>query len=117
MKLINYLKALAYFFIIFIILIFLISILYYFDILNNNVIKYLKCLVIILSSFISGIKIGKLSNQKGYLKGIILSLVIIFIFFIISIITNSFKYSLIIYYILIIIITTLGSMIGKLKSN
>ena len=117
MKLINYLKSFLYFFIPFITLLFIITILYYFNIINNNTMKYLKIIVVILSTFLGGFKIGKLSTNKGYLNGIILSLIIIFIFFMISIFTKSLKINLLIYYLIIIIITTLGAMLGINKNH
>ena len=117
MKLINYLKSFLYFFIPFIILLFITTLLYYFNLINNNVIKYLKIITLILSTFIGGFKIGKLSNSKGYIKGIILGLIIVFIFFIVSLFTKSFKVTLIIYYLIIIITTALGSIIGINKNH
>lgn len=112
MNLLNYLKSLLYFFIPFLSIIFIITLLYYFDFINTNLMKYLKLITIIISCFISGLKIGKLSNNKGYLKGLILSLEIIFIFFIISLIFKNINWYQIIYYIIIILITTIASMIG-----
>ena len=117
MKLINYLKSFLYFFIPFIILLFITTLLYYFNLINNNVIKYLKIITLILSTFIGGFNIGKLSNSKGYIKGIILGLIIVFIFFIVSLFTKSFKVTLIIYYLIIIITTALGSIIGINKNH
>ena len=115
MKLINYLKSFLYFIIPFLSLLLLITILYYFDIINNNIMKYLKIIIVILSSFIGGFKIGKLSIDKGYLKGILLSIIIIFIFFIISIITKNLNINQIVYYLIIIVCTTIGSMFGIYK--
>ena len=117
MKLINYLKSFLYFFIPFITLLLIFTILYYFDIINNNTMKYLKIIIIILSTFMGGFKIGKLSTSKGYSIGIILSLLIIFIFFIISIFTKNIRFNLFIYYLIITITTTLGSMIGINKNH
>ena len=117
MKLINYLKSFLYFLIPFIVLIFVISILYYFNIIDNNIMKYLKIIIVIFSTFLGGFKIGKLSTNKGYLNGIILSLIIIFIFFIVSIFTKSINLNLIIYYLIIVTTTTIGAMAGINKKN
>ena len=116
MKLINYLKSFLYFLIPFIVLLFITTLFYYFDILSNNIIKYFKIIILLLSCFLSGFKIGKTSINKGYLKGISLGSIIIFLFFIITLITKSFKWYQLIYYLIILITTTLGSMIG-INSN
>lgn len=115
MKLINYLKSFLYFLIPFLILIFITTIFYYYNIISNNTFKYLKIAILLISTFYGGYNIGKLSIKKGYLNGIILSLIIIFIFFLLNIIISDFKWQLLIYYLIIMIITTLGSMIGMLK--
>lgn len=112
MKKLNYLKGLLYFFIPFLVLLFLITILYYFDILNNQIIKYFKFITLLLSSLTSGIFIGKKSLNKGYLNGIIQSLIIIIIFFITNLFFKEFKWYQLIYYLIIVITTCIGSMIG-----
>lgn len=112
MKLLNYLKGVLYFFIPFLILTLLITIFYYFDILNNQIIKYFKIIVLILSCCISGIYIGKNSLNKGYLNGIILSFIIVFMFFITSLFLDGFKVYQLIYYLIIILTTTIGAMFG-----
>ena len=112
MKKINYLKGLLYFFLPFFILLLLITIFYYFDILNNQIIKYFKFITLLLSSLISGIFIGKKSINKGYLNGIIFSLIIVFIFFTINLLFNSFKWYQLIYYLIIVTTTCIGSIIG-----
>ena len=117
MKLINYLKSFLYFFISLVILLLIITIFYYFDIISNNTIKYLRIIIVILSTFISGIKIGQLSNNKGYIKGIILGSIISLIFLIINFITKNLKITNIIYYLIIIIFSTLGSIIGINKNH
>ena len=113
----KYLISLLYFIIPFIVLLFISTLFYYFDIISNNGIKYLKLFITLISIFIGGFKIGKQSDKKGYQKGLILSSIIVFIFFIISLITKSFKINNLIYYIIILIIGSLGSMIGILKKN
>ncbi len=90
----------------------IINIFYYFDIINNNIIKYLKMFLSIFSFFIGGVYIGKKSNSKGYINGLKLSGIIIFIFLILSIILNNFKVSRIVYYLITTTCITFGSMIG-----
>ena len=71
--------------------------------------------------FIIGIITGKNTNSKGYLKGLLVSVICILILTLLSII---FKFTLninsIIYYIILIISTIFGSMLGinkKTKKN
>ncbi len=116
-KIIKYLKGLLYFFIPFISLLLIITIFYYFDILSNQVIKYFKFIIIILSSLISGFYVGKKSLSKGYLSGIKLSAIIVFIFLIINLIVGGFKWYHLVYYLIIILITSLGSMLGINKKE
>ena len=74
--------------------------------------KYLKILIILLSSFFSGFYIGFKSNNKGYINGVKFSLIIISIFLLSSLSVKGFKFISIIYYLIIIIVITLGSMLG-----
>ena len=111
----KYLKAFLYFLVPFIVLLLISTILYYFDIISINLMKYLKLIIILISIFIGGFKIGNSSNKKGYQKGLIFGGIIVFIFLLISLITNNIKLSSIIYYLLILITSTIGSMIGMLK--
>jgi len=116
-KILIYLKCLLYFLVPFIFLLAITTLFYYFDILNNNIFKYFKIIILILSCLISGIYIGCKSSSKGYLKGISFSLIIIFIFFIINLFFKEFKWYQIIYYLIIMITTTIGSMIGINKKS
>lgn len=80
-----------------------------------------KIIIIILGAilmFIIGIITGKNTNSKGYLKGLLVSVVCIFILVILSLI---FKFSLninsLIYYIILVISTIFGSMLGINKKK
>lgn len=71
--------------------------------------------------FIIGLILGKQSDSKGYLNGLLLSVITILLLVITSLI---FKFPLnintLIYYVILIITTVLGSMIGinkKTKAN
>ena len=108
----NYLKGLLFFFIPLLILLLIINTFYYFDILSNNIMKYLKIVIILFSTFLSGFYIGFKSNNKGYINGLKCSLIIIGIFLLSSLLIKEFKFTSIIYYLIIIIVITLGSMLG-----
>ncbi len=112
MNLKKYLKALLYFFSPFIILLFIIHTFYYFDIFSNNIMKYLKIVILIISSLASGFYIGLKSEKKGYLNGLILSSIIIVCLLISSLFLTKFKLATLIYYLIITTVITLGSMLG-----
>ena len=113
----KYFISFLYFFIPFIILLLIFTLLYYFDIISNNLMKYLKFIIMIITILIGSYKIGKYSNKLGYQKGLLFGGIIILLFAIISLITKSFKINNIIYYLLILITSTIGSMLGVLKKN
>lgn len=109
----KYLKTLMYEFIIFTSLTLVISILYYFNLINNNINYIFKIFIFIITFLISGIYIAKKSKKKYYLEGLKISGINILLFLIISLIFKfGFNLKQVLYYILIIIITTLGSIIG-----
>ena len=93
------------------------NILYYYDILNNNSLKYFKMLVSIISFFIGGIFIGKKSLNKGYINGLKLSLIIVIIFVTIGIIFNNINFTRIFYYLIMSTCITFGAMIGINKKE
>lgn len=107
-----YLKSLLAFFIPLIIMLLLVNLFYYYDIISNNLIKYLKIIIILISSFIAGYIRGYNSQNKGYINGLKLSLLVIILFFIMSIIFKSVNFTNIIYYLIISLTITFGSMVG-----
>ncbi len=108
----KYLKGFLFFLVPFLVLTLLITILYYFDILNNQIIKYFKIVIAILSCLLGGFIIGRSSTSKGYLNGIKLSSIIIVIFLILNLILGGFKWYHLVYYLIILVTTTIGSMLG-----
>lgn len=119
MNIIKYLKSLAYIIVPILILNVIISILYYFNIINDNVINYLKLLVAAISMLIGGIYIGRESNQKGWLEGIKVGLIVIILFFIISYLAfdQGMNIKTLIYYFILLASSTLGGMIGINKKK
>ena len=95
----------------------LFNILYYYDILSNNSLKYCKMLASILTFFIGGVFIGKNSVNKGYINGLKLSLIMTIVFLILGIIFNNIKLSRIIYYLIMSVCITFGAMIGISKKE
>lgn len=92
-----------------------------FNLLNLSTSRIIVIIVGALLMLTIGFITGKNSNSKGYLNGLLISIIAISILLIISLI---FKFKLninsLIYYIILVISTTLGSMIGinkKTKSS
>lgn len=93
-------------------------------IFNLFKLKTNRIMIIIIGAilmFIIGLILGKQSESKGYLNGLLLSVITILLLVITSLI---FKFPLnintLIYYVILIITTVLGSMIGinkKTKAN
>ena len=108
----KYLKGFLFFLVPFLVLTLLITILYYFDILNNQIIKYFKIVIAILSCLLGGFIIGRNSTSKGYLNGIKLSGIIIVTLLIFNLILGGFKWYHLVYYLIILVTTTIGSMLG-----
>lgn len=107
-----YFKCLLGFMIPLLFMLLLLNTMYYYDIVNNNIVKFLKIFVVVISSFISGIIRGYNSINKGYINGIKLSIIVIITLLIISLILGEFNIKDIIYYIIIALSITFGSMIG-----
>lgn len=112
-----YLKSFLWFIIPLLLLLLIINTLYYFDLVNNSVIKYLKILIILIPSFISGLIRGLNSINKGYINGLKLSGIIIILFFVFSLIFKEFNIKDLIYYIIICLTITFGSMVGISKKS
>ena len=95
----------------------IINSLYYFDIINNNVTKYLKMILLIISFLIGGLYMGKHSPNKGYFYGLRLSFIVIITFITCGIIFNNLSITRIIYYLITTFGITFGAMIGINKKN
>ena len=84
--------------------------------LNTN-----RIMIIIIGSilmFIIGLIIGKKSESKGYLNGLLLSVISILILLITSLILRfQLNINTLIYYTILVLSTTFGSMLGINKKN
>lgn len=80
-----------------------------------------RIIVIILGAILMlfiGFITGKNSNSKGYLNGLLISVISILILVIISLILKvKLNINSLIYYIVLVVSTTLGSMIGINKKS
>ena len=95
----------------------IINSLYYFDIINNNVVKYFKMMLSILTYFIGGSFIGKKSDNKGYINGLRLSGIIVIISIITGVLCQNISTLRIVYYLITTICITFGAMIGISKKT
>ncbi len=91
----------------------IITLLSYINVLKGNGIVIATLLIPIISIFIGSFSLGRKSNKKGWLEGIKLGAILIFIIFLIdALIFKSFILKKIIYYSILLITSILGSMIG-----
>lgn len=90
-------------------------------ILNLLKLETNKTFIIIISSilmFVIGIILGRKSNNKGYLKGLLFSSISVLLLTILSLILKfTLNISSVIYYIILLISTTFGSMLGINKKS
>ncbi len=97
----------------------LLSTLYYFDILSNHIVNYLRPLVILLNIFISSYLIGKKADKNGYLEGLKYGGIILAVFFLIALFFfhNFFRVRFILYDIILMMTSVFGSMLGINKKK
>ena len=101
-----------------IILGFILTILYYFDVINNNIYNIMKMIIVLLSLFINAYILGKSSTKYGLIEGLKLGAIVLVIMFILKIITNSsFDIRTLIYSFILILISSLGLVIGINKKE
>ena len=118
----NYLKVLGKSFIYIISILFisiiLVTILNYFNILGTKLVTMFKIIIALVSIFVGGFIVGKNSKEKGWLEGIKLGLIILFILIIINylILKQTFEIRNLIYYLILVSSCIFGSMIGISKS-
>lgn len=96
-----------------------ISTLYYFDILSNNIVSYIRVIYMMLVIFIISFILGKNTDKNGYLAGIKFGLMNIISFLIFGLIffRDGLQLRLILYDFILLFISILGSMIGINKKS
>lgn len=114
----KYLKALIYSFGTLIVLTFIFNTLNYINLITGTLFKIVKIIIPIISYFIAGFIMGKNSSKKGYLNGLSIGAIIVFIFLMISLIFKcSIGIKTIIFYLLYLIASIAGSMIGIMSKK
>ena len=112
MFIVKYLKSLLYILVGLLISGLIITIFNYFNILNGTILKVLELFIPLISIFIGSYKLGKTSNQKGYIEGLKYSGIWVIIFLIFNIITKNITLIGILYLILMILIGVFASILG-----
>lgn len=106
----NYLKSLLWCFGILIISSIIITIFNYFNVINGIVLKIIFLIIPIISIFIGSYRLGKLSNEKGYIEGIKYGLIWVILFAVICLICKVFDWTSIIYYFILLLILFIVSI-------
>jgi len=114
----NLFKSILISLIILIVLTFIMTLFNYIGLINIKFVKIFSYILPFISLFVGGFKLGKKSINKGWLEGIKLGLLFIFIVFLINfILFNSISSKHLILYIIILIGSILGSMVGISKKK
>ena len=114
---INYLKSSIWTISILLISSIIVTIFNYFNIISGIPLKILFLLIPLISIFIGSYRLGKLSNEKGYIEGIKYGLIWVILFVIICLICKVFDWTSIIYYFILLFISILGSILGINKKK
>ena len=110
-KIINYLKSISMFLIVFFVYLLLISIIGYFELFNYKTINIINYIVMIVLFFL-GHKTAHMEQKKGYLNGFLVSLVLVIIFLVISLFTSKIGFPNIVYYMSLILSSVIGGIVG-----
>lgn len=111
----NVIKALGYVLIITLVLTFIITIISYFNILGDGVVKTLKLFTTIISIFVGGFLMGSKANKKGFMEGFKFGIIVSVILIIISLICHNLKIESILFYTILTISSIFGSIVGIQK--
>ena len=116
-KIINYLKSISLFLILFLIYLLVISLVYYLEVFSYNVVSIINYIVILLLFFVLGFKTSSLEKSKGYLNGFIISLSICFVFSLITLFISKYSFGTLVYYLSLILSSITGGIIGVTKNT
>ena len=113
----NYVKKMikSYFYMIgsILVLTFIVTLFNYFDIINNAVLNVLSFIIPLIGSVLGGFIIGKNALKNGWLEGLKIAIIFVFIIFIFNLIfIHNVNMKDVIFYILMVISSVLGSMLG-----
>ncbi len=114
-KILIFLKSISIFLVLFIIYLLVISLLYYFEVLSYNTVSIISYIVILILFFTLGFKSSKHFNNKGYLNGFIVSIVICTILSLITLIIDNYSFGTLVYYLSLILSSITGGIVGIQK--
>lgn len=115
-KIINYLKSISLFLILFIVYLLIISLIYFLEVINYNTVSIINYIIILLLFFILGFKTSILERNKGYLNGFIVSSTLCIIFSLITLFISKYSFATLVYYLSLILSSITGGIIGIQKS-
>ncbi len=118
-ELVKYLQVIGYIIATLIIVTLIMTIFNYFDLISSIIMTYYKFLIIIISTFIGGFSLGKKATKKGWLEGLKLGLILIFILFLFAYLglEKAMSFKNLIYYLIILAVSMLGGMLGINKKE
>ena len=111
-KVINYLKSISLFLLIFLCYLLIISLVSYFELISFKSISIINYIAILILFFILGFKASNLEGRKGYLNGFLVSLITIIIFVIITLIIDKIDFSKLVYFLTLMASSVTGGIIG-----
>ena len=96
----------------------ILNILYYFDLISDDLLKIFIIILSSISIFISSFILGRKTKSKAYLEGIKFGVISILMMILISFLMfDSFSLGSILYYIIILSFSIFGSIIGINKKE
>lgn len=114
----NILKSLGLFVLSLIIYLFIITTLAHFNLISYKIVSIFSFIFMCVSFMISGYILGKKSKKRGYLTGLFIGLINIFIILILSLITRSLpNIKSLLYFMILLLSSTLGGMFGINKKK
>ena len=109
---INYLKNIAWTTGIILISTIIITILNYFNILNGTLLKTINLIIPLIAVLVGSYRLGKTSNNKGYIEGLKYGILWIIILIISNLITKSLTWITSIYMIILLLVSIFSSILG-----
>ena len=113
------LKLVGIFFIILFIGTFIFTIIDYFNLIHIKIVSILKLIYPILLLFLTSYRLGLSSSKRGYIEGLKLGGIIIFIFTILILLFSRYQVKILLYDVILLLVSALGSMVGinRKKNN
>ena len=113
------LKFMGEFFILLLIGALIFTLLDYFSLINIKIVSILKFIYPLFGLFLISYRLGRCSFKKGYIEGLKMGGMIIFIFTIFTLLFSKYQIKILLYDMILLLTSTLGSMIGinRKKNN